>query len=65
MRILPVFAYTSKLNSKSMAQGFQSGCRKPSPCYSSNSRQDIFIKLAQASMNDVKIESELKSMGLI
>ncbi len=30
-----------------------------------NNQTDVFVRLAMASMRDVKIENELKTMGLI
>ena len=65
MRILPIFAKTSYSNVAAKGQGFKRGeCRKPGPCIQTR-QNDVFVRLAEASMKDVKIESELKSMGLI
>lgn len=64
MRISPFFAQTTRSNT-AMGQAFQrTNCAKPRKVTSKN-ETDVFMRLAEASMKDVKIESELKSMGLI
>lgn len=65
MRISPIFAKTSYPNLATTGQNYmKNDCRRTGRCMD-NSNKDVFVKLAEASMRDVKIESELKSMGLI
>ena len=64
MRISPVFAKAVHSDKTTMGQAFQrTSCRKPTSYFENNN--DVFVRLAEASMRDVKIESELKSMNLI
>ncbi len=69
MRISPIFAQTGRTASTTMGQAFQqrTNCRKPhsSASNSAYDKSDVFMRLAEASMRDAKIEHELKSMGLI
>lgn len=63
MKIAPVFLSNNKVKHNNNGQNFSSVNFNNSinkPCC-----DDIFIRLADASMRDKKIESELKSMGLI
>lgn len=64
MRISPIF--TQKTHSTAMGQAYQqkTECRKPQ-AQMNYDKGDIFMRLAEASMRDAKIELELKSMGLI
>lgn len=65
MRISPIFAKTPYSNLAVTGQGYmKSDCKRTGRCMD-NSNKDVFVKLAEASMRDVRIESELKSMGLI
>jgi len=65
MRILPIFAKTSYSKVAATGQGFKRGdCKASGSCLETR-QNDVFVRLAEASMKDVKIESELKSMGLI
>ncbi len=66
MRISPISRQMAQINSNSQAQSAgKFGCRKPAQYRHAPQQKDLFIKLAEASLRDVKIESELKSMGLI
>lgn len=66
MRISPIFSQASRLNSTTMGQAFHRNdcCRKPNT-FVARENTDLFMRLAEASMRDRKIELELKSMGLI
>ncbi len=70
MRISPIFAQKSHTNSTAMGQGFQR-LNKSSMASSKldNNKCDVFVKMAEASYSNsprgLKIQSELKSMGLI
>ena len=69
MRISPIFAQTGRTASTAMGQAFQqkTNCRKPHnlSADSAYDKNDVFMRVAEASMRDAKIELELKSMGLI
>ena len=66
MRILPIFANKSRVNSTAMGQGFQKvNCKKPHIASLKMNNTDVYMRLAEASMRDNRIEHELKSMGLI
>lgn len=66
MRISPIFSQPARTNSTTMGQAFQKAdcCRKPNSV-ATRENTDLFMRLAEASMRDRKIELELKSMGLI
>ena len=65
MRISPIFTKAAAVNS-TFAKGFQrNNCRKPQLTGREMNQTDLFVRLAEASMKDVRIESELRSMGLI
>ncbi len=64
MRVSPIFKQFYTANSASMGKAFaRVNCRKPQVCQ--KSCDDVYMKLAEASMRDKKIELELRSMGLI
>lgn len=72
MRILPIFAQKSHINSTAMGQGFQKLNNKQSAITNSrmdNNKNDVFVRMAEASYSNsprgIKIQSELQSMGLI
>ncbi len=64
MRIAPIF--TQKSYSTAMGQAYQqrTNCKKPQSNINYD-KGDIFMRLAEASMRNAKIELELKQMGLI
>lgn len=65
MRISPIFI--QRTQSASMGQAFQqkADCRRKPHETMNYDKGDIFMRLAEASMRDAKIEMELKNMGLI
>lgn len=66
MRISPIFTKAANSSFSALGQSFKNeSCRKPCPMQHNNLQNDLFVKMAEASLRDVKIESELKSMGLI
>ena len=71
MRISPIFAQKSNVNSTAMGQAFQRLGNRNSVVNSKmdNNKNDVFVKMAEASYSNsprgFKIQSELQSMGLI
>lgn len=71
MRISPIFAQKSHVNSTAMGQTFQRLGNRNSVVNSKmdNNKNDVFVKMAEASYSNsprgLKIQSELQSMGLI
>lgn len=71
MRISPIFAQKSHINSTAMGQGFQRLANNGGMANSKmeNNNNDIFVRMAEASYSQsprgLKIQSELQSMGLI
>ncbi len=65
MRVSPVFSRRTNLSN--MKQTFQRAAGAPSlpDAKRAENSSDIFIRLAEASLRDSKIESELKQSGLI
>lgn len=63
MKVSPVFSMNNYPKINNHGQKFSSinfNNSSTQPC-----REDVFLRLAEASLKDKKIELELKSMGLI
>jgi len=66
MRISPIFTKAANSSFSALGQSFKNeNCRKPCPARNRMAQTDLFVRMAEASLKDAKIESELKSMGLI